>query len=182
MTGGTGMGGTTSVTAMRTMAPVRPPGDRAGLLRGGLRGRDGLVDVRRTLVIPARTRTPHGYPRAQRLVSPYDRGHRLSADRADMLVDAHVLRVGPTGPVRSPPYTDNLRPSASAPGAQRFLLYFRTTTPLSKPRTSSSVNSERANPEPNIGMPEPCTTGYVLMISSSISSISSPATCEPPQR
>ncbi len=43
--------------------------------------------------------------------------------------------------------------------AQRFLLYVRTTTPLPKARTDSWTNSETWNPEPNIGMPVPSTTG-----------------------
>ncbi len=53
---------------------------------------------------------------------------------------AHVLRVGRSG-------------------AQRFLLYVRTSTPLPNVRTASGENSEIANPEPNIGMPEPYTSG-----------------------
>ncbi|GAA2763066.1 hypothetical protein GCM10010103_21070 [Streptomyces paradoxus] len=64
-------------------------------------------------------------------MTPDDRFHWLSAVGTDVLFAAHVLRVGRSG-------------------AQRSLLYVRT---------DSRVNSEIANPEPDIGMPVPYTSG-----------------------
>ena len=69
-----------------------------------------------------------------------------------------------------------------AVAAQRSLPYVRTTAPLPNTRTGPSVNRVTEKPEANIGMPAPCTIGYVLMTSSSISSTSSPASSAPPHR
>lgn len=57
-----------------------------------------------------------------------------------MFFAAHVLSVGRSG-------------------AQRFPLHVRTRAPFTDVRTDSGLNSEIANPEPNIGMPGPWTSG-----------------------
>jgi hypothetical protein len=100
----------------------------------------GLVDVCLALGVAAGPGDPEGDPRAQRLVTPYDRFDGLSADGTEVFFAAHFLRVGRSR-------------------TQRFLLYVRTRAPLPNVRTDSRVNSEIAKPEPNIGMPEPYTSG-----------------------
>lgn len=79
---------------------------------------------------------PDGDERAERLVAPDDRFDGLSADGTDGFLAVHAFRVGRFG-------------------AQRFLLYVRTTTPLPKVRTSSRAKGVAQKPLPNIGMPEP---------------------------
>jgi hypothetical protein len=58
---------------------------------------------------------------------------------------------------------DRPEPTPRRSGHQRrrhgLLAYCRTSVPLPKVRTDSSVNSVRRNSEANIGMPEPSTTG-----------------------
>ncbi len=135
-----------------------PPGSRRRRAGFGL-----MVRALLALPVAARAVRPHRDPCAQRLVAPDHRLHRLSAGGTDGLFAVHVPRVGPER-------------------VQRFLLYVRTSTPLPNERTDSSANCVIAKPESNIGMPEPCTMGYVLMTSSSISSASSPAILAPPHR
>ncbi|GAA2372309.1 hypothetical protein GCM10010378_09480 [Streptomyces viridochromogenes] len=101
------------------------------MLLGGLLG-----GVRRAVGVPAGAGDPGGDPGSERLVTPDDRLDGLSTGGTDVLFAAHVPRVGRLG-------------------AQRFLLYVRTTAPLPKPRTSSRVNSVTEKPEANIGMPVP---------------------------
>ncbi|CQR61947.1 Hypothetical Protein sle_24860 [Streptomyces leeuwenhoekii] len=133
-----------------------PPLRRLGVL-GGLRG------VRLASGVAAWAGPPYRDPRAQRLVAPDDRLDLLPAGGADVLPAVHGSSVEPMA-------------------AQRLRPYVRTTRPLSRVRTDSSVKAGTAAAERNIGMPEPSTSGYVLITSSSISSISCPATSEPPQR
>lgn len=96
-------------------------------------------------------------------LAPFDYGtDRLSAGRAHEL----TLRAA-DGPTSFAAHKnridrrarDEQRCRLGAAARYRFLLYFRTSTPLSKTRAESSENSVTEKPVPNIGMPDPYTSG-----------------------